>query len=430
MSSNFDFDDYLFYCLQIIKTVMPLYYLKSLLITLFVIILIASVIYFIYSSIQSHLKTMYSLYKCVSNTFKSVSNKIINTVGMVNPVESFKLDIEAKNKKKSAFSFVSISNNAHDKQVDINLSGLKVPNGEPVSIGSYISEKKLGFYFHNDPGTCYTANSKKFRSKWNNSIYSNLYTIPDFVPENLNYSKISSFFSYDNLTKGFVALSMGKFSPNVKEFINNVKVTKPKKFILPGSDYLQVTVSKDYLQKLCLDFKKSVDNAHFDFIKSYVAEIVCFLDSSRDKNIVIDFVLSHGMVKSAETSFEKNGSMVNVCLTFDESEITVSIKDLSQPFPDANEYTFKVLFSSEEGVKTFFANRDTVIISVDIKKTSGLSVILNLSYLSEEPASYIITLSDKAGPLYTTETTKNIYSLSVSELLELIKQIRGMENYM
>ena len=416
--------------MQIIKKVMPLYYLKSLFITLFVIILIASVIYFIYSSVQSHLKTMFTLYKCAANTFKSISGKVLDTVGMVNLGKSFTLDIEANNKTDSAFSFVSISNNVHDRRVYINLSDLRVSGGEPVSIGTYISEKNLGFYLQDDPGICYTANSKKFRSKWNNSIYSNLYTFPEFVPENLNYSKISSLFSYNNLTRGFVALSMGKFAPDVKEFINNVKVTKPKKFVSPDSEYLQVTVSKEYVEKICRELKKSADNAHFGFLKPYASEVTGFLEASRDKNIVIDFVLADGMVKSLETSFETNDGIVNVSLSSGDSEITVSIKNLSHSLPDANEYTFKAVFSNKDGIKTFFANKDTVIMSADIKKTSRPSMILNLSYLKGESSSYVITLSDKAGPGYSNEISKNIYSLSVSELLELIKQIRGMENYM
>lgn len=407
-----------------------MYYLKSLIITLFVIILIASVIYFVYASVQSHLKTMYTLYKCGANTFKYVGNKVLDSIGMVNPGKSFTLDIEAGNKTNSAFSFVSISNNTHDKQVDINLSDLRFSGGEPVSIGTYISEKNLGFYLKDDPEICYTANSKKFRSKWNNSIYSNIYTFPEFVPENLNYSKISSLFSYNNLAKGFVALSMGKFTPDVKDFINNVRVTKPEKFVSPGAEYIRVTVSKEYLEKICQELKKSADNAHFDFIRPYALEVTSFLESALDRNIVIDFVLADDMVKSAETAFKTKDGIVNVCFMSDESEITISIKNLSHCLPCANEYTFKAMFSPENCMKTFFSNKDTVIISADIKNTTASSMILKLSYLSGEPATFIITLSDKAAPGYSTEISKNIYSLSVSELLELIKQIKGKENYM
>ncbi len=402
---------------------MPLSLSKKIIIVILIIFIIMYILYFIASALKRHIAGLYHLRDCLVFTGGHIADRFLNTIGEIplRKEKPFTLYVHASNPDDNPFSVLSISNNPAMEQINISLENFKLSNRGRVGINTYITNDSLGFYFDENPSIRYSVNSKKFRTKWNKSIYSNLYKIPDFVPDNLNYSKVSSLISGKNLGRTLTALTFGKASASPMGLINNMRVTRLDK-AASGGDRYRISVSAAYVRSIIRSISDTAEDAFFKIPERYIEKLKNLTMASVDNSFVIELAISDNIIRTAETSVKTNKGIYNIKLD-NSDDITLKIKNLSGKTEDES---LLKLSRGNNNIKLIAADNKGIFISAYLKKTS-LSVDAVMSYFDRNNniKSYTMSVTEDIVFDKIEGDTRNIYSMPLSELFHLIGFLSG-----
>lgn len=386
-----------------------------------VIALFGSIIWLIASSVSSHVKTIYDLYGCFDETVKYVAKNIKNSVGNIKLNKSFNLNLENIQTEKPYFSSLHLSNDAKRKHMNLSIKNLNLQDNI-INLNTYISNDDVGFYFDDNPETCYSASSNNFRTKWNGSIYSKIYTIPEFIPDDLNYDKVTSLITGNNLLKSLVALNFGNINTKPAEIVNNVRISKYQQD--ENTQNYHMAISKDYIVNIFDKLKKSSDKAYFKALNPYITTIDIFLNSSVDKTVDINFVARNKIIRCAETSIKTENGIYNITVNIDKI-ITVTVKELSK---NDNLYYIR-LVTKPNRIIFLLSDEKSIVITGDLKRLpdSLYTAHLACSAKNGDARLYKLSLSNIQHKAYEVADTKNIYSMSLAELFKLYNFLKGAD---
>jgi len=407
---------------------------KKIIIVISAFLLIAGIILSIVQSVIIRIDTANDLYRDVSHTFGSVYKKINTFLADFKSVKSpsYTIDIVFDGVSSVPCSEISLSNNPSHKYFEVCLQNLKVNKTSTIDLSTFTANNEVGFYLDDNPRLYYTADGNKFRSDWNKSAYSKLVKIPDYVPENINYSKISSLISLENFGKLFLGMGLGREKVNLKELVSNLNVSSPQSYAAyrNGESFdaqiAHLTVSTDFLMSFVQKLKESSEKAEFGYINDILSHAEELLDSMTQKTVKIDFVICRDELLWMETSLELSSGLVNARLDINKNKVSFQVRKLHSTNSCLPDFSFEINYNSPEGLNLNISKKDKELFGMSLKKTVDSSVVSDITYYDKNSDSHKISANyfPESQKFRSDDIpAKNIYALTVSDLLKLYAKI-------
>lgn len=416
--------------------VIKLAFSKKIIMILVVFLIIASIIGCFTFSVQNKVNTAKNVYNNVSHTFKSLYQKFSSTVSQFKSMKSgsYTLDICLDDVASVPCTGVSLSNNSSDKYFEVMFKNLKIPGKSTIDLSTFATNDKVGFYLDNSPEFYYTAKGEKFRTDWNKSIYGKILKIPEYVPENINYGKMDSLISFENFCKAFVGMGLGKEKINLKDFISNLNISGLKEFTATrrGIEYnaqiAHITVTKDYMESLVQKLVNSSQKAEFDYLHKFLSSAHNGIANCTEKTFKIDLVIHNNNLLWAETSVNLSQGIVNARIDFYDNEVNFELRNLYPEKLAYKNFSFN-LKTTPTSLKLSVLKAKSNVFSVILKKQSDSSVISQIEYTDKKlnPHTVNALYSLNSKKYKKNVPVKNIYRLSVSDLLKLYQKLYGSD---
>lgn len=339
---------------------------------------------------------------------------------------SFTLKLKTLHNKEPYFKEFTLFNNKEDKCMEAKINNLTINKMRNLSFNIFVKKDRLGLYFDNN-NMCYTAKSKHFRSKWNNSVYGSLYNIPSFIPDSINYNKLVSLFSADKFLKTALAFSVGNIDVKFKEIINNIDILDMGTYpVSTNSSYkndrlIRVKVRNDYLCKFAEDLARGSSNAYIDSVSDFFMNIGSFIKSSHDKYTVIDFVIQDNMIRSIETVVENQDICKNIILNITDNTISLTATDIKKASGSPGHYRILMIYDEKNNNSLIVTKSGDIVFTLNSKKSKDHITLTAAFKNMHDTSAYYAKLSNNTEEITLPEKEKSIYSISISDLYDLMK---------
>lgn len=425
MSSIFKkITDYLFSSLQIIYLVIFLLASNKVKKMYIIFVFILFTLFFFICFLHSKISLGNILSDAVSNTVAYHKEKLNIMDKNIN--NAFNLEIKNIENDNPYFSSLTLYNNKQKKHIQADINNLTINDKHKLNCNLYIKNDKLGICFQNSNNLCYTAKSKKFCTRWNNSIYGSFLKIPSFVPDNLSYKKLMNLFSSKNFIKTAVALGIGNIDLSYNEFLKNIDIEDMGTYplIKNNTQYdgriVRVKIDNNYIHKITKTLTKSSSKAYIKDISYIFSDLEKLIKSSLDKYTIIDFVIYNDMIYSAETSFENPNSCINIKLSTTKSKISVSVSDIKRK--QVSKLNLLMIYPDNNNTKLIISKTGKTILTADLFKNKEATK-LSATFSSDKygTSGYYIVLSENKTAAKLPKKEKSIYLISIADLYGIIK---------
>ena len=391
------------------------------------IILILVIILFVISVRHFYSKFMVSkiLYDSLSNTITYHKAKLYKSYISNYNDNSFTLKLKTLHNNEPHFKEFTLFNNKEDKCMEAKINNLKVNKFHNINFNIFVKKDKLGLYFDNNE-ICYTAKSKHFRSKWNNSIYGNLYNIPEFIPDNISYNKINSLFSADKFIKTAIALSVGNIDIRFKEIINNIDIldmgTYPQSKVgsYNNGRLIRVKIKNDYICKFTEHLTENTSNS---YVSSLFFSIADFIKGSNNKYTFVDFYIHDDMISSIETVVDNQDAYKSVILNIADNTISLTASDTKKVSGSSNEYKILMMYDEKNNNTLIITKSGDIVFTLNSKNEKKLTTLTAaFKQNMHDTSAYFARLSTNTEKIIVPEKEKSIYSISITDLYKLMKK--------
>lgn len=390
------------------------------------IILILVIILFVISVRHFYSKLMVSkiLSDSLSNTITYHKVKLYKSYISNYNDNSFTLKLKALHDNEPHFKEFTLFNNKEDKCMEAKINNLKVNKFHNINFNIFVKKDKLGLYFDNND-ICYTAKSKHFRSKWNNSIYGNLYNIPEFIPDNISYNKISSLFSADKFIKTAIALSVGNIDIRFREIINNIDIldmgTYPQ--TTAGSHnkgrLIRIKIKNDYICKFSENLTENTSNS---YVSSFFLNIVDCIKESKNKYTFVDFYIHDNMIQSVKSVIGNQDAYKGVILNIADNTISLTASDIKKVSGSSDEYKILMMYDEKNNNNLIITKSGDIVFTLNSKRDKKLTTLTAAFKQNvHDTSAYFAKLSTNTEKIVLPEKEKSIYSISITDLYKLMK---------
>lgn len=412
---------------------------KKSILVVFLLLVFVSLIVYIGFSLYNRINITKDLYNDVSDTFETVFNSFNKSLSEFKKTKSssYTVNINFKNISSLPFSSLTLSNNFSDKYYELSFNNLNIKGKRNLDINAFVTKDKIGFYFDKNPEFYYTANGKMFRLQWNTSIFGKFARIPDFVPETIDYNKLNSIMLPKNIVKVFLGMGLGREKINIKDIIKNISISSPNPYVIyqngkqQNAQIAHLTVSKEYLESFVTKLKNSSENASFDYLNTFLKGVQSILKESPQKSLKIDFVILNNRLLWAETSAGVSKGLVNIKLNLNSHEMSLAINQLMPHKSPKVNYILKLSAKSPSHINLQLAQGKKEIFSFNIHKNIDSTVTSQICYYNKKskPQFIVADYSPKSQKFKSNIPTKNIYSLSLSDLFKLYSKIDSTHKF-
>lgn len=307
------------------------------------------------------------------------------------------------------------------------VNDLKISGNKNIDLIAFANSNKVGVGIGSNPEIYYIANGKRFRSKWNNSIYSKLVQIPDYIPDNLNYTNISSVLSGKNIFKVFLGMGMGKSKISIKDIISRISISEPRTYMLfrenknYSAEKLSLSLPKNFIIEYVKKLRKSSESAEFDYMYNIFMNTELFLENILDENINTEVVIYENKLFSVETAFLTLNGLYNLRFDFSEDFIKFNVIKFGKYKTDKSSYCLNFSNSGVPSLDFKYIKDECEVMCLNVKKKSKDMIYTELVYCNENANKYIASATYKAVSKNAPGNirTRDIYTLSVRDIFKL-----------
>ena len=321
--------------------------------------------------------------------------------------------LEYKSQGDENINCVTFLNNKKDAYMCLGIDGR-------INLNVFAHNNKLGFYISDTPEIRYTASSKNFTSNWNNSLYGKIIKMPEFIPENLSYKKINSFFNSKKLINASVALGLGKEKVNINDLRKNITVSTKgtySKMILGKKETVSVTRISIPKQDVinCISQNLSFSNDEYKgYAVDYLEKFKIMLESALEDKINIDFSVCKRKLVDAKLVFDSK----RYVFSNSKSSLNFSLSDLK-----TQNTLFKLNINklSANYLEAHIKADNTYILKLN--RTTDNKIYANLFDAESKQMKYKLTYIPHSFNSHIKYSEKDIYNLSLYELVSAVECI-------
>lgn len=372
-----------------------------------VLLLVFIILCLFHKEINSINNTQIALESAISDV-KSLFDVVTVPGGLKSP-----FILEYKTEADENINRITFLNNKKDAYMCLGIDG-------KIKLNIFAHNNKLGFYTSNTPEIRYTASSKNFTANWNNSLYGKIIKMPDFVPENLNYKKINSFFNSKKLLNASVALGLGKEKININDLKKNISVSKKGTYsrMLPAKkeivSVIRISIPKKDVINCISQNLSFADDEYKGYAVDFLNKFKNKLELADEDTINIDLSVCNRKLLDVRLIFNSKSYV----FSNNKSKLNFTVSDLKSK---NNLFQLNIDKPSENCLMAHIKTNKMYVLKAN--KTYDDNIYLSFGDAESKQLKYKITYSPYSFNSNIKYTEKDIYNLSVYELLCALERI-------
>jgi len=400
---------------------------KRIICILLIFFIVFSIIYYFVYSVNKHVSTINVLYRSILNTAYKISDDIkSDTINFNDNMNSFSLSVNTSDNCQNLFSHISLTKNNISKYISLSLQELSIGRGETINLNAYVDDKNISVKIDDNPKLCYNANPNSFKKNWNKSIYSSFFTIPSYIPDDVNYSELNKLISTKNLFKLSYALNFNNLNIDKKELINNISIEKTGHYPLYinngtiDAQIITLSISHKYIKNI---LNKIIKSSSISKMKTFVTPLYNLkkqVDDINDNLLFVNFVIYNDLIHCVETSFHTNNSIKNISLSISDNTVSLTLKDMSHGKGIKPYYILNICSDISHGIKILAYKFNKIIFLLDIN-SNNKCLFTHLTYPDDsgKHKEYNMVLSNNINTDKKKIKGKDIFKLSVMDICYL-----------
>lgn len=299
---------------------------------------------------------------------------------------------------------LNLLNNTDESGICLSIKGKK-------NVDIFAHKKNIGISFPDNENISYTAKLKSFPSKWNKSVYAQFFEIPSFIPENLSYKELISYFDYKKFSELSLAFCIGNNDYLIKDLFKNISVTSSDTYVLSSDGKrekqtnLRISLPKKDIKKFISSSKSSEGRFGGGYGLKHIEK---YLDNIRSKDVSLLIKMKNQKV--IEIFFASDIHTLSV--KFFENGITA---DLNEAKSQKKIIGFSVHKTNSDSIKVIICEKNNYILNIN--KTKNREIMANLTDEKTNKDKCMFSFAPRKYKFNINDTTKDIFSLSLYDAM-------------
>lgn len=301
-------------------------------------------------------------------------------------------------------------NNTDESGICLSIKGKQ-------NVDIFAHKKIIGINFPDDENTCYTAKLKNFPPKWNKSIYAQLIEIPSFIPENLSYKELISYFNYKKISELSLAFCIGNNDQLIKNLFRKISVTSSDTYDISsdGKKEKQTRLKISLPKKDVENFISSAKASEGSFGGGYgLKHIEIYLDNISSKDISLLITIKNKKV--TEIFFESDIHSLSV--KFYTNCITADLNDRKSKKQIIGVSACK---KNSDNIKIKIYEKNNYVLNIN--KTHKRKIVANLTEEKTNNDKCVFSFAPEKPEININKSTKDIFSLSLYDIMCLAEKL-------
>ncbi len=312
--------------------------------------------------------------------------------------------VYAEFKDNKYLDSVNLLNNKDESSICLSIKGKQ-------NIDVFAHKKTIGISFPDNEKISYTAKLKSFPSKWNKSIYAQFFKIPSFIPENLSYKELVSYFNYKKFSKLSLAFYIGNNDQLIKNLSKNISFVSSDTYAISsdGKKEKQTNLKISVPKKDVENFISSAKTLKSGFGGGYgLKHIEKYLNNISDKDISLLITIKNQ--KPVEILFASDIHSLSV--KFSGNSISADLNDAKSGKQVIRISVFKNNLSS---IRAEICADNNYILNIN--KVKNREIAARLIDEKNNKEKCMLFYAPGKPVLNINNLTKDIFSLSLYDIM-------------